>query len=149
MRSISVAIGIAALAAIASAGAQTYPSRPVSVIVTYPPGGPVDTVTETGRDRRLCAGAGDRRQGRDPNRNGNASHVFAPTVMPAALIIGHHFSFSGLLQRGERGWRLLVARRNLHALIGDGLCPRGWIRHGSLAAAAVSFVDRRLPQACF
>jgi len=28
----------------ASAQAQTYPSRPVSVIVTYPPGGPVDTV---------------------------------------------------------------------------------------------------------
>jgi tripartite-type tricarboxylate transporter receptor subunit TctC len=27
-----------------SAHAQSYPSRPVSVIVTYPPGGPVDTV---------------------------------------------------------------------------------------------------------
>src|SRR5262249_4381242 len=38
------AIGIAMDLA-ASAQAQTFPSRPVSVIVTYPPGGPVDTIT--------------------------------------------------------------------------------------------------------
>jgi tripartite-type tricarboxylate transporter receptor subunit TctC len=37
-------IGIATGSA-ASAQAQNFPARPVSVIVTYPPGGPVDTVT--------------------------------------------------------------------------------------------------------
>src|SRR5215813_10111034 len=37
---IGSAIGLAA-----SAQAQSFPARPVSVIVTYPPGGPVDTVT--------------------------------------------------------------------------------------------------------
>ncbi len=37
---IGIAMGLAA-----SAQAQTFPSRPLSVIVTYPPGGPVDTVT--------------------------------------------------------------------------------------------------------
>jgi tripartite-type tricarboxylate transporter receptor subunit TctC len=37
---MGIAMGMAA-----SAQAQTFPTRPVSVIVTYPPGGPVDTVT--------------------------------------------------------------------------------------------------------
>ena len=37
-------VGIA-MSLAASAQAQTFPSRPLSVIVTYPPGGPVDTVT--------------------------------------------------------------------------------------------------------
>src|SRR3954468_16458637 len=37
---IGIATGLAA-----NAQAQSFPSRPLSVIVTYPPGGPVDTVT--------------------------------------------------------------------------------------------------------
>ena len=37
---MGIAVGLAA-----NAQAQSFPSRPVSVIVTYPPGGPVDTVT--------------------------------------------------------------------------------------------------------
>src|SRR6266566_4288076 len=37
---MGIAVGLAA-----SAQAQSFPARPVSVIVTYPPGGPVDTVT--------------------------------------------------------------------------------------------------------
>jgi tripartite-type tricarboxylate transporter receptor subunit TctC len=43
MRTILAAFALLAVMS-ASAHAQTYPSRPVSVIVTYPPGGPVDTV---------------------------------------------------------------------------------------------------------
>src|SRR5262245_54374925 len=40
-----VLAAVASFAALeSSAHAQSYPSRPVSVIVTYPPGGPVDTV---------------------------------------------------------------------------------------------------------
>ena len=34
----------AALGAPASAGAQSYPSRPISIIVPFPPGGQVDTL---------------------------------------------------------------------------------------------------------
>ena len=38
-------LAVAAVSAcIASANAQVYPSRPITVIVPYPPGGPVDTV---------------------------------------------------------------------------------------------------------
>ncbi len=45
MRTCLVAFAlIAGASAIGSAQAQTYPSRPVSLIVTYPPGGPVDAV---------------------------------------------------------------------------------------------------------
>src|SRR5262247_1476751 len=46
-----VLAAIALLAAMgASVHAQTYPSRPVSVIVTYPPGGPVDAVARVVTD---------------------------------------------------------------------------------------------------
>src|SRR5262245_51724826 len=43
MRTFLAAVAVLATMS-ANAHAQTYPSRPVSVIVTYPPGGPVDTV---------------------------------------------------------------------------------------------------------
>jgi tripartite-type tricarboxylate transporter receptor subunit TctC len=43
MRWLVLAVA-AASACIASANAQVYPSRPITVIVPYPPGGPVDTV---------------------------------------------------------------------------------------------------------
>jgi tripartite-type tricarboxylate transporter receptor subunit TctC len=43
MRWLVLAVA-AALACIASANAQVYPSRPITIIVPYPPGGPVDTV---------------------------------------------------------------------------------------------------------
>ena len=34
----------AANGAVASAAAQTYPSRPIKMIVPYPPAGPIDTM---------------------------------------------------------------------------------------------------------
>jgi tripartite-type tricarboxylate transporter receptor subunit TctC len=37
-----LAVTLAALAAIAGANAQSYPSRPVTIIVPYPAGGPTD-----------------------------------------------------------------------------------------------------------
>jgi len=49
MRTILAAFALLA-AMSASAHAQTYPSRPVSVIVTYPPGGPVDAVARVVTD---------------------------------------------------------------------------------------------------
>jgi tripartite-type tricarboxylate transporter receptor subunit TctC len=45
---LAATVWIAAM--LASALAQTYPSRPVSVIVTYPPGGPVDAVARVVTD---------------------------------------------------------------------------------------------------
>jgi len=45
MRACLVAVAlIAGASAIGGAQAQTYPARPISLIVTYPPGGPVDAV---------------------------------------------------------------------------------------------------------
>ena len=46
MKKLSCAIAIAILAGIVSAAAQTYPSRPITMIVPYPPGGPTDTLGE-------------------------------------------------------------------------------------------------------
>src|SRR6266852_7848725 len=42
---ISLAAGLAALCSVATAHAQSYPTRPVTVIVPYPAGGPTDQVT--------------------------------------------------------------------------------------------------------
>ena len=39
-----LAIALAALAAVTTAQAQSYPARPVTVIVPYPAGGPTDQV---------------------------------------------------------------------------------------------------------
>jgi tripartite-type tricarboxylate transporter receptor subunit TctC len=44
MRSLLVAIAAAAVAAITGAQAQSYPTRPVTIIVPYPAGGPTDQV---------------------------------------------------------------------------------------------------------
>jgi tripartite-type tricarboxylate transporter receptor subunit TctC len=47
-----LAIALAVLAAsIASAAAQTYPSRPITIIVPYPAGGPTDTLSRILADR--------------------------------------------------------------------------------------------------
>ena len=44
MKPLSAAILVASLAAIAPAHAQSYPTRPVTIIVPYPAGGPTDQV---------------------------------------------------------------------------------------------------------
>jgi tripartite-type tricarboxylate transporter receptor subunit TctC len=44
MRKLTVAVVVAALAGIATAHARTYPTRPVTLIVPYPAGGPSDTL---------------------------------------------------------------------------------------------------------
>ena len=45
MRHLLLALAVAtALASVGSAHAQTYPSRPITMIVSYPPGGPTDTL---------------------------------------------------------------------------------------------------------
>jgi tripartite-type tricarboxylate transporter receptor subunit TctC len=45
-------LAVAAISAcIASASAQVYPARPITVIVPYPPGGPVDTVARVVTDQ--------------------------------------------------------------------------------------------------
>ena len=44
MKRLILAITLAAFAGIATAHAQSYPARPVTVIVPYPAGGPTDQV---------------------------------------------------------------------------------------------------------
>ena len=45
MKRLATAFAIAALATgNMSAAAQTYPSRPITLIIPFTPGGPVDTV---------------------------------------------------------------------------------------------------------
>src|SRR5204863_4701061 len=44
MKPLSTAVSLALLAAVASAQAQSYPTRPVTIIVPYPAGGPTDQV---------------------------------------------------------------------------------------------------------
>jgi tripartite-type tricarboxylate transporter receptor subunit TctC len=48
---------IALLAAVAATSAETYPSRPVTMMVGFPPGGPTDTLA------RLWPKACSRRSG--------------------------------------------------------------------------------------
>src|SRR5947208_1642904 len=46
MKKLIVAVTLFTLLALAaSASAQTYPSRPISMIVSYPPGGPTDSLS--------------------------------------------------------------------------------------------------------
>src|SRR5688572_5261920 len=44
MRKLIAAAAIAAFAGVAAAQAQSYPSRPVTLVVPYPAGGPSDTL---------------------------------------------------------------------------------------------------------
>src|SRR5829696_8232004 len=44
MKTVILAITLAALTGVSSAQAQSYPSRPVTIIVPYPAGGPTDQV---------------------------------------------------------------------------------------------------------
>ena len=44
MRKLIVAIALTVFAGIAGVQAQTYPSRPITIISPFPPGGSTDTV---------------------------------------------------------------------------------------------------------
>jgi tripartite-type tricarboxylate transporter receptor subunit TctC len=50
-RTTTLAIALAAALGIAAASAQTYPSRSVTMIVPYPPGGPTDTLARIFAER--------------------------------------------------------------------------------------------------
>ena len=47
MRKLSLAVACATLALTGAAFAQSYPNRPVTFIVPYGAGGPVDTMART------------------------------------------------------------------------------------------------------
>jgi tripartite-type tricarboxylate transporter receptor subunit TctC len=49
------AVFAAILATVVSASAQSYPSRPITIIVPFPPGGPVDTIGRILGDRMRAA----------------------------------------------------------------------------------------------
>ena len=55
MKPWSAAVIVALLAAISPAHAQSYPTRPVTIIVPYPPGGPTDQVA-----RQIATKMGDK-----------------------------------------------------------------------------------------
>ena len=57
MRKLMLAFAAAAVAlgSIATASAQTYPSRPITVVVPFPPGGQVDSVARLLLDRMRAA----------------------------------------------------------------------------------------------
>ncbi len=55
MKALCLATAIAALAVTTGAMAQTYPSRPVTMIVPFPPGGPTDTLGRVFAERLRVA----------------------------------------------------------------------------------------------
>ena len=55
MSKLSVAVAAAIFAAIGCAGAQTYPSRPITMLVGYAVGGPSDTIARIMADRMKAA----------------------------------------------------------------------------------------------
>ena len=51
MRKLLLAVAFAALTGIAGADAQTYPSRPITMVVPYSAGGPTDTIARLMAER--------------------------------------------------------------------------------------------------
>jgi tripartite-type tricarboxylate transporter receptor subunit TctC len=51
MKHLPIVVAIIALACGANAHAQSYPSRPITIVVGFPPGGPTDTVARVMADR--------------------------------------------------------------------------------------------------
>ena len=91
---IAVLCAVVVAAVATPLAAQTYPDRPIKVIVAYPPGGPTDTIARVatqGLDQQLhqaviienVAGAGGRIGTRDVARA--MSHAPRPTVTRCSL----------------------------------------------------------------
>jgi tripartite-type tricarboxylate transporter receptor subunit TctC len=55
MKKLCCAVVLATLAGLASVAAQPYPSRPITMIVPYPPGGPTDTLGRIFAERMRTA----------------------------------------------------------------------------------------------
>src|SRR5690349_5521334 len=51
MKQQLIAIALAATMAVASAAAETYPTRPIRLVIPYPPGGVVDAIGRPWADR--------------------------------------------------------------------------------------------------
>ncbi len=88
---IAMAIAAAALGFALPASAQDYPSRTVTLVVPYPPGGGVDAMARLVAEK-LSAGLGA--QVIVDNRGGGSGNVGMRTVAKAApdgytLVLGH------------------------------------------------------------
>ena len=70
------------------------------------------------------------------------------TLMFAALMIGHHFSISALLEGGERLRRLLLARRDHVAEIGKPRARGGIGEHIDHRGIELGDDVRRRPLGC-
>ena len=130
-------LSIAALAlssASWSAAAQTYPDKPIKIIVTVAAGGPMDTIARfVGQQMQMRLGPA--RGGREPARRGldarrqgrlpGRTRRQHPDVGHAV----HHRDRAGALQgprlRPESASRMVGARRGIPARRGDSAEPAG------------------------
>lgn len=81
LRIFGVALGVLCLAAPLGAFAQTYPAKPVKIVVPFPPGGPTDVV---GRFVAIRLGEAFNQQFVVENRAGAGGTVGSETVAQAA-----------------------------------------------------------------